>query len=114
MIKIIKDRGEGKTLDLLRLSAEEQIPMLIHGKRSYIEYLVKKHNIKNLPEPIEFKHSNTVDALKGRFPISNNLIIIDDIEITLSRLLGVGVYAISMDSNDVHLEIRTNNKKQFN
>lgn len=69
------------------------------------EYLIKKHNIKNLPEPIEFKYSDTADALRGRFPIGNNSVIIDDIEIILRRLLGVGVYAISMDSNDVHLEI---------
>lgn len=49
---IIKQRGHGKTSDLIRMSAQNSVPILALDKM-YVKDLAKRMNIK-IPEPISY------------------------------------------------------------
>ena len=92
-MKIIsKFRGRGKTTELIRLSAEKNIPILVFMQRK-VEYIKEiAHQLSLcIPEPVVFSHR----------PIPKK-ILIDDVELCLSTLLGgAEIYAVTMQKQIV-------------
>lgn len=89
MIKVLKGRGEGKTTELIKISAEKQIPILSPCYPSYIKGMAYKMGLR-IPEPIfldDLIKSNREDI---RFHIGDivvNEILVDEADWVLSKLL---------------------------
>lgn len=92
---IIKERGEGKTTQLLYTSATTQYPIIVQNKLQ-IRFLVDKASeLKlNIPTPM------TVEEFKGTRDMSENHVPIDEgydlIGEALSAYLGAPVVAVTL------------------
>lgn len=90
MKRIIKERGAGKTYDLVKLSAEKQIPILCMGNYDVLD-VAKELNVK-IPEPIsiwEYKRG----FHKGR---RIDDILVDEADFILQELLNIPIYALTI------------------
>lgn len=74
---IYKSRGEGKTTELVKMSASTGIPILCKNIR-YIIDIANELGL-NIPEPI---------TIKDYTPFSNEKILVDDAEYVLEHLIG--------------------------
>lgn len=74
---IYKSRGEGKTTDLVKMSASTRIPIVCMDTR-HITYIAKELGL-TIPKPI---------AIKDYTPFSNSKILVDDAEHVLQHLIG--------------------------
>lgn len=98
MKMILKGRGEGKTTELVKLSAETGYPIVTHsvGHNEVIKTRAKELKI-NIPKPIHFKQ---LDSLRGMH-ISG--VLVDDADMLLSSLIyqacraRIGAIAMSVD-----------------
>jgi putative NADH-flavin reductase len=93
MKKIIKGRGQGKTWDLVTISAEKQIPIVVAtGKAAtHISDVAKARGLL-IPIPIPaWKFENNV---RGR---NITQVLVDDAEHVLGALLGCQIVALSMN-----------------
>ena len=74
---IYKSRGEGKTTELVKMSASTGIPIVCIDTR-HINYIAKELDL-NIPVPI---------AIKNFKPFINDKILVDDAEYILQHLIG--------------------------
>lgn len=74
---IYKSRGEGKTTELVRLSASTGMPIVCMDTR-HINYIAKELGL-TIPKPV---------AIKDYEPFSNDKILVDDAEYVLQHLIG--------------------------
>lgn len=85
-MKIIsKGRGEGKTAELVKMSAETQIPIL-HHYPPYVEDVAEELGL-SIPRPISIREFNIEKPEK---------VLIDDVDFMLKRLLGTEVVAAAL------------------
>lgn len=98
MKKIIKDRGTGKTTELILLSNKKQIPILTMHRDSArnIEDRAKQMGVE-IPTPIF-----TIDynRYKGR---KNNKVLVDEIDLVLAALLGVQIEAYTLTEQTIDI-----------
>ena len=90
---IYKPRGTGKTTDLVKMSAEKQIPIICMTKATvqHIKDISTKINV-NIPEPID---------IRGGVPKQLENALVDDAEYILQYLLNVKIECASISSNDI-------------
>ena len=95
---IIGERGAGKTMKLLHISAEKKIP-IVAGTVGHAKFLKNKAEEYGLiiPEPIVYTR-NLNERIRGT-DISE--VLVDDAELMLSHLLGIDIntMTISDESN---------------
>ena len=91
MKKIIKGRGQGKTYDLIKISAEQQIPILTINSVQYILETAKSMGVE-IPKPITLKELNL-----AQYRNSNKPILVDNAEYVLQALLARPIHALSMN-----------------
>lgn len=86
MERIIKDRGRGKTTELIRLSNEKQIPIMTMNRDSaqFIEHQAKMMGVK-IPAPFFTRDYN---RYKGR---KNNRVLVDELDQVLEALLDIQI-----------------------
>jgi hypothetical protein len=92
MKKIIKERGQGKTTELIKISAETQYPIIALTMMDivYIKEQSNKMGYK-IPDPILLSdwrikyHGSDIKA-----------VLVDEGEMMLETLLGYPIYAISL------------------
>jgi len=91
MKRIIKSRSQGKTYELIKISAKEQIPILCVNNSSHlVKELAEKMDLK-IPHPIEYKH------LCLRQYQDNKPILVDNAEYVLQQILRRPIYALSVN-----------------
>ena len=97
-MEILKgERGSGKTLELIRISHYTKQIIVCHTR--VMKEIIKEMAIDfeyDIPEPIlindlEFEKSKDVNRFK-------NGILIDEIDLTLNRLLGLSVSCVTTSS----------------
>ena len=89
MKRIFKERGMGKTTDIVKISAEKQIPILCMSKHCIYDR-AKEFNLK-IPEPITIK-----DFMDGKHRGKTiDTILVDESEYILQTLLGIKIYALT-------------------
>lgn len=95
MKKIIKNRGDGKTTDLVKLSAEKQIPIIVHtnGNINYIKNIARELGL-NIPNPI---HISSLDFEKG---MSFNEVLVDEADLVLQELLSFKINTLTMSPDN--------------
>lgn len=74
---IYKSRSEGKTTDLVKMSASTGTPIICMDTR-HINYIAKELGL-TIPDPI---------AIKDYTPFSNEKVLVDDAEYVLQHLIG--------------------------
>ena len=94
---ILGGRRSGKTVLIVRLSSETQIPILVgsHGCAKRIKLVAEKMNLK-IPEPIVYN-----EHMEDKFAGSNSKeVYIDDADWVLQCILGtVKINAITMNND---------------
>lgn len=90
MKRIIKERGTGKTYELVKLSAEKQIPILCMSKEGVLDR-AKELNVK-IPQPISIWDYEK-GLHRGRDIES---VLVDDSEYILQRLLEFKINALTV------------------
>lgn len=100
MIKVIGERGSGKTTKLVKLSAEKQIPILCMSEASKKAIFEKAKNlgISNLPTPVVFEKD-----YRGFYEV-----LVDDAEFILKCLLkesGLEMKGFSISRKDLGEEL---------
>ncbi len=87
MNKIFKNRGLGKTTDLIRISSEKQYPIVTAGDITYIKAKAKEMGL-SIPKPLRVGK----DELRG----INTPVLVDEAEYVLSYLLGNEIDTITL------------------
>lgn len=90
MKKIIKYRGEGKTTELIKLSAETGAVIITPFDTRYIRDLAREMNL-DIPHPLNLRDLNLCQYKDRRFPV-----LVDEADYMLERLLGKTVVGLSM------------------
>lgn len=93
MNKILKNRGMGKTTDLIRISAEKQYPIVVHASfmvRHVMEYA--KNMGLNIPTPLVAGK----DSIRGL----NTPVLVDEASLVLRSLLGCEINTLTMSIDD--------------
>lgn len=88
MKRIIKERGQGKTSELIRISADKQIPILTTTNTCYIIKRAEEMGVKNLPNPLMLRDLNLIPYKNSNAPI-----LVDEVDIVLQTLLRRPIYA---------------------
>ncbi|MEG1563773.1 MAG: hypothetical protein RR365_08610 [Bacteroides sp.] len=90
---IIKERGQGKTSELIRISADKQIPILClcEANRRFIVERAWGMGIMNLPEPFVVRDLNFSYYKDGKEPI-----LVDEVDVVLQTLLHRPIYAATI------------------
>lgn len=83
---VAKPRGSGKTVEMIKRSAETGFPIVTCYETGYIEYTADKLGYK-IPKPISYK----VDVSLPKD------IIVDNAELLLHRILGVNIDTCSVN-----------------
>ena len=99
---IIKGPYQGKTLSLVRESAETKIPILSYssGHMRYLKRLAAEHGLE-MPDPISI---DTIRNQENYLKIHRvDKIYIDDLDIFLTEMLGVEVERTTICSERVKI-----------
>ena len=102
------DRGQGKTMFLIKKSAESQCPIVCYSEKQ--AQLIKERAEEiglDIPDPIKLKFPNFKESFKGR-KIENG-ILIDDVDYVLERLFGSKINIVTT-SCDVYTYMNINEK----
>ena len=107
---IAKGRGKGKTTELIKMSAEKQIPIVCRTSSiKYIKEQAKQMNLK-IPEPIPF---HWTDINKPCFGGITGKVLIDDVDCILTGLFpDKSIEAITISSDDYN-ELETDNDSNY-
>ena len=95
---ITKGRQEGKTNDLVELSAKLEIPILCESsiKREIVKKMAGKKNLE-IPEPLCIDCRST--GFRERLSRYDS-IIVDDADLLLQKILGVKITALSVTTKE--------------
>lgn len=107
---IIKPRCSGKTTELIKISAETDVPILV-GNRQQSEYIKRMaHDLR-----LWIKDPYIISELKNSDRIPPNKILIDDAEYILQQLIGAEITAMTISNNENPLEIEllTESRKEY-
>lgn len=88
-------RGRGKTIYLIKKSAELKYPIICcsEAQRKMIKDTAKEMRL-DIPDPISFSSINSKEKLRG---LSNfDKLLIDDLEYVLKRLFDKEIYAATV------------------
>lgn len=98
MKKIIKNRGEGKTTDLIKISAEKQIPIVVHnrGMIGIIQDKAKRMGL-NIPTPIYAldEHRLSMLGIEG--------VLVDEIDLVLQEMLHYNIEALTLSPSEGYI-----------
>lgn len=95
-MKIIQmNRGKGKTIYLIKKSAEFKYPIICcsETQRRMIKNIAKEMGL-DIPEPISFSSINSKEKLRGLSCFDK--LLIDDLEYVLKRLFDKDIYAATI------------------
>lgn len=104
---IAKGRGQGKTTELIKISAEKQIPIVcVHDEMIIdIKKRAKEMNLK-IPEPLKFKELNLTQW-------RDSPILIDNADLFLNnRVFGHRIEAITISTDDYNEMVISDDKKE--
>jgi len=87
---ICKGRGEGKTTDLIKLSAETGVPILRAGNIWYVTDLAEEMGL-SIPKPMSIREAKETRP---------DRVYIDDVDHVLRWLLGTDVEACTLTPTD--------------
>lgn len=91
MKKIIKNRGEGKTTDLIKISAEKQIPIIAMSNLHAVEIMKKAAEMGlNIPTP------TTCKASGGHIYCPYGEVLVDEIDYVLQNILGCKINTLTI------------------
>lgn len=107
---IIKPRCSGKTTELIKISAETNVPILV-GNKQQAEY------IKRMAYDLQLwiKDPYIISELKNGYRIPPHKILIDNAEYILQQLIGAEITAMTISNNENPLEIEllTESRKEY-
>lgn len=107
---IIKPRYSGKTTELIKISAETGVPILV-GNRQQAKY------IKRMADDLSLWITDPyiISELKNGDRISPHKILVDDVEYILQQLIGAEITAMTISNNENPLEIEllTESRKKY-
>ena len=103
---IARNRSKGKTTELIKISAEKQIPIVCDT--SSVQYIIDKAKEMNLkiPQPLTVQQLNMIQW-------RDKSILVDNAELILQNKLGHKIEAISISTNDYN-EINTDDNQEEN
>lgn len=93
MKKILKERGQGKTYDLIKISSEKNIPIICYsyGSMTLICEMAEEMGVE-IPTPIPIH--KYIEMINGGY--NPERILIDNAEFIMEYLLRCEIYALSM------------------
>ena len=103
---IAKGRGQGKTTELIKISADKQIPIVCDT--SSVQYIIDKAKEMNLkiPQPLTVQQLNMIQW-------RDKSILVDNAELILQNKLGHKIEAVSINTDDYN-EMVIDNKQEEN
>lgn len=95
MKKIIKFRGQGKTADLIKMSAETGYRIIALSDTRYIVDMSKQMGVE-IPQPITRKECNLAQYRNDEKPF-----LIDELEQFVINSIGHEIYAATLNAEDI-------------
>lgn len=102
MKKIIKFRGQGKTTDLIKMSAETGYRIVTFGDTRYIIEMANKMGLE-IPNPISKNEYNLAQYRGDKKPI-----LVDELEQFVYSCIGHEIYAATLNAEDVVIDASQN------
>ena len=101
---VIGDRQRGKTTELIKLSAEKQIPILALNRNLQRQIIIRALELElQIPEPVLIK--DIIPSTDGTRRVSSiGRLIVDDSLDLLQMLLGINIEAAAINTGNEVLE----------